>query len=129
MLRWRIIVFAATWLTYAGFYFTRNNFSVAQPEFMRDLGWTKDMLGIVSTTYLTVYAIGQVVNGGLVDRFGPRIMIAGGFLITASMSFFLGFANTILLMATLYGINGYAQSIGWSAGTKAMTNWIPLEKR
>ena len=37
MLRWRIIIFAATWLTYAGFYFTRNNYSIAQPDFMKEL--------------------------------------------------------------------------------------------
>jgi sugar phosphate permease len=129
MLRWRIIIFAATWLTYFGFYFTRSNFTIAQPDFMKEFAWTKEMVGIIASTYLTVYAIGQLVNGRLVDRIGPRWMIAVGFALTAAMSASLGFSSTILAMTIWYGINGYAQSIGWSACTKAMTSWTPIEQR
>src|SRR5688572_19488222 len=129
MARWRILIFAATWLTYAGFYFTRNNFSAAQPDFMKELGWTKEMVGVIASTYLTVYAIGQLVNGRLCDRIGSRWMIAFGFALTAGMSACLGFSSTILAMTIFYGLNGFAQSIGWSACTKAMTNWIPLDQR
>lgn len=129
MRRWRILMFFATWLTYVVFYLTRKNYSVAQPAFMSELGWGKDEVGVIVTTYLTVYAAGQFVNGYLGDRLGSRMMIAFGFVLTAAMSLLLGLQSSIVMMAVLYGINGYAQSIGWPSVTKAMTTWTPLEQR
>lgn len=129
MRRWRVLMFFSTWLTYAGFYLTRKNYSVAQPAFMAELSWGKDEVGVIITAYLTIYACGQFVNGYLGDRLGPRIMIGFGFLLTALMSLLLGFQSTILMMAILYGVNGYAQSIGWPSVTKAMTNWTPIDQR
>ncbi len=127
--KWRVVMFVCTWLTYATFYLTRKNYPVAQPAFMQELGWDNTDVGIIITTYLTVYAIGQFTNGVLTDRIGPRIMIAVGFGLSASMSVGLGLSGTIVVMATLYGINGFAQSMGWPSVTKAMTNWIPVSMR
>lgn len=127
--KWRIVMFVCTWLTYATFYLTRKNYPVAQPAFMQELGWDNTDVGIIITTYLTVYAIGQFTNGILTDRVGPRLMIAIGFGLTASLSIGLGFSGSIVMMATLYGVNGFAQSMGWPSVTKAMTNWIPVAMR
>lgn len=127
--KWRVLMFACTWLTYAAFYLTRKNYPVAQPAFMQELGWDNSDVGIIITTYLTVYAIGQFTNGVLTDRIGPRIMIAVGFGLSAAMSVGLGVTGTIMMMATLYGVNGFAQSMGWPSVTKAMTNWIPVAMR
>ncbi len=127
--KWRVLMFACTWLTYATFYLTRKNYAVAQPAFMEALGWGADDVGIIITTYLTVYAIGQFTNGVLTDRVGPRIMIAVGLGLSAALAVGLSLSGTILLMTVLYGANGFAQSMGWPSVTKAMTNWIPVSMR
>lgn len=129
MKKWRIVMFVCSWLTYATFYLTRKNYNVALPAFMADLDWSKTDVGIIGTAYLTVYAIGQFTNGTLADRFGPRIMIAVGIGLSAALSVGLGLTGTIVMMATLYGVNGFAQSMGWPSVTKAMTNWIPITMR
>jgi sugar phosphate permease len=126
---WRIIVFSATWFAYAAYYMTRKNYAVAQPAFMQELGWSKVQVGTIITGYLTLYAIGQVVNGVLGDRIGSRWVLAGGMALTAILSAALGFAESIPLMALLYGLNGYAQSAGWPSTTRAMRNWTPIAQR
>ncbi len=129
LFRWRIVVFAATWLAYASFYLTRKNYSVAQPALMEEYGWSKQDVGIIVTAYLTAYAIGQFGNGVLVDRLGSRRMLALGFGLTVAMSVALGLVGTVAAMAVLYGINGYAQSTGWPSVTGAMANWFPVSVR
>jgi sugar phosphate permease len=78
--RWRMQIFAITWLAYAAFYFTRKAFSVAKlgiaedPTFMLD----KMAMANLDAIYLAAYAIGQFTWGMLADRFGPRVVVLGG---------------------------------------------------
>ena len=34
--RWRVKIFAATWMSYAGFYFCRKAFGIVKPESVGD---------------------------------------------------------------------------------------------
>jgi OPA family sugar phosphate sensor protein UhpC-like MFS transporter len=72
---WRYRIFAVLWLTYAGFYLCRKNFSIAMPLLSGDLGCTKDDFAIVLFLYSLFYALGQFYNGFLSDRFGPRLIV------------------------------------------------------
>ena len=49
---WRIRAFWGTWLAYVGFYICRKTIAVAQPEFMKEFGWTKIDVGIILSGYL-----------------------------------------------------------------------------
>ncbi len=129
LLRWQMAIFAVTWLAYAAFYLTRKNYAIAQPGFMAEFGWSKSDVGVVITAYLSAYAVGQFSNGVLADRVGSRRMLAVGFGLTILMSVALGWAGTIAAFAFLYGANGYAQSTGWPAVTKAMAHWFPVSLR
>jgi len=126
---WRCVIFAGTWLAYAGFYLTRKNYAIAQLEFTVDLNLLKEQVGIITTSYLTAYAIGQFANGVLGDLLGARRMLVFGLVLTGAMSACLGFSSSIPAMAIFFGINGYAQSAGWPAVAKAMTAWNPIESR
>lgn len=129
LLFWRGLLFVASWGAYAGLYLTRKNYSVAQLGFTEEFGWSKEQIGVIATAYLIVYATGQFLNGILADRVGPRRMLATAFVLSGSMSLALGYADAIGIMALLYGINGYAQSIGWPSVTKIMASWTPIEQR
>lgn len=128
-MRWHARIFVVTWVAYAGFYLTRQNYTVAQLDFIKDLGWTKEQIGVISSTYLAVYAFGQFFNGVLVDKVGSRALLTFGFLLSGAMSVGLGFSSTIPMMTLLYGVNGYAQSTGWPSAARAMTLWTPVAVR
>ena len=65
--RWRIQIFAVTWIAYAGFYFTRQAFSVAKLGILEDpilsTTLTKSTLANLDAAYLAAYAAGQFVWG------------------------------------------------------------------
>ncbi|AWM91466.1 MFS transporter [Pseudomonas sp. 31-12] len=129
--RWRVQIFAITWLAYAAFYFTRKAFSVAKlgiaedPTFMLD----KMAMANLDAIYLTAYAIGQFTWGILADRFGPRVVVFGGLLISAAAALVMGSFATLPIFATCMLIQGFAQSTGWSGLCKNLGSFFPSEQR
>jgi len=129
--RWRVQIFAITWLAYAAFYFTRKAFSVAKlgiaedPTFMLD----KMAMANLDAIYLTAYAVGQFAWGMLADRFGPRVVVFGGLLISAVAALVMGSFATLPIFATCMLIQGLAQSTGWSGLCKNLGSFFPAEQR
>ena len=126
---WRIRAFAGTWLAYAGFYFCRKSIAVAQPEFIKEFGWTNELVGIMLSSYSIAYMAGQFINGALADKYGPRKILFFGFIITILANIAFGFSYTITAMTILWTINGYAQACGWPSVIKGMANWFSLRER
>jgi len=126
---WRARIFSATWLLYAGYYLCRKNYAVAQPVFMKEFGWTEAGVGVIITAYLTMYAIGQFLNGVAGDRFSARRVITLGLIVTILANFLFGFSATIPLMALLWGLNGFGQSSGWPGIVKTLSAWFGIRER
>lgn len=129
--RWRIQIFAITWLAYAAFYFTRKAFSVAKlgigedPTFMLD----KASMANLDAIYLAAYAVGQFTWGMLADRFGPRVVVLGGLLISAAAAVVMGSYATFPIFATCMLIQGLAQSTGWAGLCKNIGSFFPAVQR
>src|SRR5688572_13389891 len=81
--RWRARIFTITWLSYFSYYLTRMPFKAAKTTLERDHGLTKSQLNWIDTTYNIAYCLGQITNGFLVERIGPRRWIAIGMLLSA----------------------------------------------
>lgn len=129
--RWRVQIFAITWLAYAAFYFTRKAFSVAKLGIAEDPDFTLDKMAMANldAIYLAAYAIGQFTWGILADRFGPRVVVFGGLLISAVAALVMGSFATLLIFATCMLIQGLAQSTGWSGLCKNIGSFFPAEQR
>jgi len=126
---WRIRAFVGTWIAYAGFYFCRKTIAVAQPEFMKQYGWGTDLIGVIITGYNIGYSVGQLVNGALCDKYGPRIILALGFAMTIIFNVLFGLSSSITLMGIFWTANGYAQACGWPSVIRGMSNWFSLKER
>jgi sugar phosphate permease len=79
--------------------------------------------------YLAAYAIGQFTWGILADRFGPRVVVLGGLLISAAAALVMGSFATLPIFATCMLIQGLAQSTGWSGLCKNIGSFFPAEQR
>jgi len=128
-LHWRYRIFGVMWLLYAGYYLCRKNYSVAQPVFMEEFGWSGQDVGVIISSYLTMYALGQFISGPLGDRFGARRIITVGLLLSVAANLLFPFSSSILSMAVMMGVNGIAQSTGWPNSMKTMSNWFSLNER
>ncbi len=126
---WRRRIFAVTWLTYAGFYLCRKNFAVAMPVLAEELGSTKLDFATVIFVYSLFYAGGQFANALLSDRFGARLVVGIGMMVSAASTFVMGFAGTLMAFTLLAPFNGLGQSAGWSGLIKTMASWFRPRER
>jgi MFS transporter, OPA family, glycerol-3-phosphate transporter len=129
--RWRWQTFGITWLIYAGFYLTRQSFSVAKVAipFAPGVSLTRSDLGIIDSTFLTVYMLGQFLFGPLGDRFGPRRILLFGLGLSVVSAVGFGFSSTLAAFLLFSVLQGIAQSTGWSNTTKTMSSWFSVNER
>ncbi len=126
---WRYRIFAVTWLSYAGFYLCRKNFSVVMPLLTSELGFTKTDLAWILTGYSLIYMLGQFANGLLSDRYGSRYIVATGLLVSVVSNITMGLGASVFLFMVMMWSNGYGQSTGWSGLIKNMAAWFRHEER
>ena len=126
---WRWRVFAATWLSYAGFYFARKPFSIVKADLGAANDWGPEALGVLGASYLLAYTIGQFMSGAAGQKWGPRLLLLGGMGLSIGANAMMGFSNGFATFAVLMAINGLAQSTGWSNNVGTMGHWFRREER
>jgi predicted MFS family arabinose efflux permease len=62
--------------------FLRSSMGVMAPELAAELALSPTMLGMIASAFFLSYAVFQIPTGMLLDRFGPRIVISGLFVLT-----------------------------------------------
>jgi sugar phosphate permease len=122
-------VFGLTWLSYASYYLTRKNLSVAKSALKSEEGLSLNQLGLIDTSYLAFYAVGQFLSGALGDRFGPRRVLGYGMLASAATCWVFGAGSIFTVFLVAFGLNGLFQSTGWSNNVKAMAAWFAPSER
>jgi OPA family glycerol-3-phosphate transporter-like MFS transporter/OPA family sugar phosphate sensor protein UhpC-like MFS transporter len=112
------------------FYYTgRQTFGFAIPGIQKELGLSKEMLGWVSASMLWAYAIGQSINGNLGDKFGGRIMMFAGALLSFAANWATSFTSTFVGLLLAWGLNGYFQAMGFAPGSRLLSNWWGQKNR
>ena len=129
---WQVIW--VIWLTYGAFYFCRTNLSAAVPGMQEPvaaggLGLSKEDIGWILASLKISYAIGQLLNGQLSERFSPRLLLAVGMLCSAGLNVLFGFGTAAYFLLFVWACNGYCQSLGWTPCVRVVANWIPPHRR
>ncbi len=125
----RIIILSGLWLVYFGYYFCRKNIGIANTTLQHSLGFTEGDYAQIITVYSIIYMLGQFINGYLSDKFGPKLIMGIGLILTISANLFLGFSHSLLMFTVLSGFNGFGQSTGWSGSIKILSSWFDEKER
>jgi MFS transporter, OPA family, glycerol-3-phosphate transporter len=80
------------WTTYGSFYLCRNNFGPAVSSLRHDLGFATLQIGFLLGAVKLGYALGQLVNGQLTERFGARPVLITGMIGSSVATFLLAAA-------------------------------------
>ena len=117
-------------LLYCFLYCTRLNIGSAQP-YLEDMGWGKDTVGILTGVLFWTYGIGQLVNGRLSEIVGPTKFVFFAVLLSAAANLFICTQSpeSVVLLAIVWGLNGYFQSMAWTPGLATLTKWWPGNSR
>ena len=115
--------------TYLFFYNGRQNINLVMPlmkeYFASDLG----TIGVVSSALFWCYAFGQLVSGRLGSFFGYKKLMIFGVASSAVLNVLISFQSNLVVIAVLWGLNGFCQAMVWSNGVGVINKWWPKEKR
>ena len=124
---WKVLL--SFGLTYMFFYNGRQNINLVMTQMAEGLGSTTAAMGVVSSALFWCYAFGQLINGRLGAYFGYKNFMMFGIAASAVLNIMISFQASIPVIAILWGLNGYCQSMVWANGIGVINNWWPKEDR
>ena len=127
-------------LVYSLFYICRMTLSVVKQPVIDAGILNATQLGVIGSALLLAYAFGKFINGFIADYCNIRRFMAVGIGVSAivnAIMFLAGIwspftsatALLLVVMTLLWGINGWAQSMGASPGVISLSRWYPLKIR
>lgn len=114
---------------YLFFYNGRQNINLVMTQMAEGLGSSTAALGAVSSALFWCYAFGQLINGRLGAFFGYKRFMIIGVVASAILNVLISFQHSITVIAVLWGLNGFFQSMVWSNGLGVVNKWWPAKKR
>lgn len=96
-------------------------------------------IGVISSALLFAYAVGKFVNGFIADYCNIKRFMATGLIVSAVANMLmgaLGVAHSVIptavifiSFAVMWGLNGWAQSMGAPPAIISLSRWYPLKER
>lgn len=134
--------FLAVTIGYSMYYVCRTSLNVVKKPIMDTGVLDASELGVISSALLFTYAIGKFVNGFLADHSNIRRFMATGILVSTIVNVTVGVLGLLTLgqtlistmafyvvFAILWGMNGWAQSMGAPPSIVSLSRWFPLSSR
>ena len=110
-------------------YIDRATLSVANQTIQHDLGIPVAKMGVLLSAFLWAYAITQLPVGPLIDRFGPRKLLALGLLgwsvAQAAGGFVTGFG---MFVAARFAL-GVGEAPLFPGGARVVRDWFNVKER
>ena len=135
-LRWQS--FIAGTVGYSLYYVCRTSLNVVKKPILESGALDATQLGIIGSALLFAYAIGKFVNGFLSDHSNIKRFMATGLIVSAVANMLmgaLGVAHSVIptavifiSFAVMWGLNGWAQSMGAPPAIISLSRWYPLKE-
>src|SRR6266571_1064053 len=122
---WQVRVLFFSILGYATFYLVRKNLGIAMPFMGKELGITKESLGLFLTLHGVLYGVSKFANGFLADRANARVFMAVALLASALLNVSFGLSASVLAFGFLWMANGWVQGMGFPPCARLLANWFP----
>jgi OPA family glycerol-3-phosphate transporter-like MFS transporter len=119
-------------LMYTSYYLCRYNLPLANKAIADEFHFSKSDMSSIISAQLLAYAIGQIVNGLLTDRFGGKRAMLVGAAGTITMNLLFGassFWGFLWLFVVLRSIDGYVQAFGAPGFIKINAAWFGQTER
>ena len=107
-------------VAYFAVYISRNILGAVTPIMVK-AGYTEEYIGEISSLFLIMYAVGQLINGLIGDRIRANYMIGFGLLFSGVMNLVFPYLVDSPLGATVvYGLAGFFLSMIYGPMTKVV---------
>lgn len=123
-----LVVFCPFAAGYFLSFFFRNVNAVISRDLARDFELSSADLGFLTATYLLAFAAFQLPLGVLLDRYGPRRVLAGLMCIAGTGALVFALAQDFVMLSVGRALIGLGVSGGLMGAIKAFTLWFPLSR-
>ena len=110
-------------------YVDRVNVSTAASAFGAELHLSHTQIGFVFSAFAYPYLVFQIIGGWFGDRFGPRRTLAICGVIWAGATVLTGLSGGFVSLLVARLLLGLGEGATFPTATRAMSNWMPPEKR
>ena len=131
--------FIAGTVGYSLYYVCRTSLNVMKKPILDSGSLDASQLGVIGSALLFAYAVGKFVNGFIADYCNIKRFMATGLIVSAAANALmglLGLAHSVVptavifaAFAVMWGLNGWAQSMGAPPAIISLSRWYPLRER
>jgi len=126
--RLMLVVFCPFAAGYFLSFFFRNINAVISRDLARDFALSPQELGFLTSMYLLAFAAFQLPLGVLLDRYGPRRVVAALMCVAAAGALTFGLAQDFTTLSIGRALIGLGVSGGLMGAIKAFSLWFPLSR-
>ncbi|HEY9228304.1 MAG TPA: MFS transporter, partial [Gemmatimonadaceae bacterium] len=125
--RWTIcaLLFVATTINYID----RQILGILAPTLGREIGWNEQEYGAIVSWFSIAYALGFLVAGRIMDRFGTRRGLAASVVAWSIAAMSTALARTANGFAAARFALGLGESGNFPASIKTVAEWFPARER
>jgi predicted MFS family arabinose efflux permease len=109
-------------------FFFRNINAVIAKDLTHEFSLSPSDLGFLTSTYLLAFAAIQLPLGVLLDRYGPRRVVAALLCMAAAGALIFAEARDFATLSIGRALIGLGMSAGLMGAIKAFTLWFPLSR-
>jgi ACS family hexuronate transporter-like MFS transporter len=125
--RWVIcaLLFFATTINYVD----RQVIGILEKDLRGIIGWSQIDYGNITAAFSAAYALGLLLSGRLIDRFGTRIGYGVAIVVWSLAGMATAFANSALGFGIARAALGLGEAANFPAAIKTVAEWFPKRER
>ena len=127
--RYRWVICALLFFAATINYIDRQVIGILKPTLQAEIGWSEIEYSWIVFSFQTAYAIGLLVVGGLMDRFGTRIGFTIAIIFWSVAAMGHAFARSVIGFAIARFALGLGEAGNFPASIKTVAEWFPKKER
>jgi ACS family hexuronate transporter-like MFS transporter len=110
-------------------YIDRQVLGILAPDLQREIGWNEIDYGYIVTAFQAAYALGMVIVGRLLDRFGTKIGFTVALALWSIAAMGHALARSVIGFAVARFSLGLGEAANFPASIKTVAEWFPKKER
>jgi MFS transporter, ACS family, hexuronate transporter len=127
--RFRWVICALLFLGVTKNYMDRQVLGVLKVPLQHEFGWSEIDYGNLVFAFQAAYALGMILVGRLVDRWGTRLGYAAAMIFWSLASIGHAVANSLTTFAIARSALGFGEAGVFPASIKSIAEWFPKRER
>ena len=119
--------FLALFFGWFFYLFCRKAFSSTTPQLSYNVGFTKDQLGTITSSFSLAYGVSKFLGAIASDRTDLGLLFSSGLFFTGLTTFMFPLQTTVSYCSVMIFLQGFAQGAGWPAVAKILKLRFPPE--